>query len=155
MIQFHLKSGPYGWLSNFAHYPIWVDGQEWPTNEHYYQAAKFTDDPEWREVIRLQPRPYDAWRMGRSPQHVVRGDWAAVKDEVMLRAVRAKFLQHEGLGRQLLETGTELLVEHSPGDSYWGDAGDGSGQNRLGQILMQVRDELRGGLWEFADQNLP
>jgi ribA/ribD-fused uncharacterized protein len=145
VIQFHLKSGPYGWLSNFSHYPILVDGQEWPTSEHYYQAAKFMDDPGWREAIRLQSRPYDAWRMGRCREHAVRGDWTEVKDDVMLQAVRAKFSQHAGLGQQLIGTGSELLVEHAPGDPYWGDAGDGSGQNRLGQILMQVREELREG----------
>lgn len=143
MIPFHLKSGPNGWLSNFAEYPIVVDGVEWPTSEHYYQAAKFTEDPEWREAIRLKQRPYDAWRMGRSPDHAVRGDWEAVKDQVMLLAVRAKFFQHAGLGWQLVGTGDALLVEHAPGDRYWGDGGDGSGLNRLGEILMQVREELR------------
>jgi predicted NAD-dependent protein-ADP-ribosyltransferase YbiA (DUF1768 family) len=29
-------------------------------------------------------------------------------------------------------------------DSYWGDGGDGSGRNMLGQVLMRVREELRG-----------
>jgi ribA/ribD-fused uncharacterized protein len=43
----------------------------------------------------------------------------------------------------LLGTGDAKLVEHTERDAYWGDGGDGSGQNRLGQILMQVRDELR------------
>ena len=151
VIEFHLKSGPNGWLSNFAEYPIVVDGVEWPTSEHYYQAAKFTEDLAWREAIRQKPRPYHAWRMGRSPEHAVRGDWDEVKDAVMLRAVRAKFSQHPALGSQLVGTGSALLVEHAPGDFYWGDGGDGSGLNRLGQILMQVREELRevigSGVW--------
>ena len=42
----------------------------------------------------------------------------------------------------LLASGDSLLVERAHKDSYWGDGGDGSGQNRLGQLLMQVRTEL-------------
>lgn len=143
MIRFHLKSGEHGWLSNFAPYPITLEGVEWPTSEHYYQAAKFTGDPAWAEAIRLVSRPYDAWRMGRSPDHPRRADWDAVKDEVMLQAVRAKFTQHAELRELLLATGDETLVEHSKSDAYWGDGGDGSGRNTLGRILMQVRAELR------------
>jgi N-glycosidase YbiA len=33
------------------------------------------------------------------------------------------------------------LVEHTANDSYWGDGGDGSGRNRLGALLEQVRAE--------------
>ena len=39
--------------------------------------------------------------------------------------------------------GDAKLVEHTTNDSYWGDGGDGRGRNMLGQLLMQVRDELR------------
>ena len=61
----------------------------------------------------------------------------------MREAVLAKFSQHEDLRAVLLGTGDALLVEHTERDSYWGDGGDGSGKNRLGHILMSVRDELR------------
>ena len=37
------------------------------------------------------------------------------------------------------------IVEHTENDGYWGDGGDGSGKNMLGQILMRVREELRHG----------
>jgi hypothetical protein len=43
----------------------------------------------------------------------------------------------------LLGAGNARIVEHTEKDRYWGDGGDGSGRNRLGQILMQVREELR------------
>ena len=43
----------------------------------------------------------------------------------------------------LLGTGEATLVEHTSNDAYWGDGGDGSGKNMLGQILMKIRDELR------------
>jgi ribA/ribD-fused uncharacterized protein len=81
--------------------------------------------------------------MGRSRKLPLRRDWEGVKDQVMLQAVRTKFAQHDDLRATLLDTGDALLVEHTANDSYWGDGGDGSGKNRLGQILMQVREELR------------
>jgi ribA/ribD-fused uncharacterized protein len=146
VIRFHLKSGPYGWLSNFAAYNVMIDGMVWPTSEHFYQASKFINDPDWMEAIRGMARPYDAWRMGRSPDHPRRVDWDNVKDDVMLRAVRSKFSQHDNLRRYLIATGDAILVEHSPRDTYWGDGGDGTGLNRLGEILMRVRSDFLIGV---------
>lgn len=81
--------------------------------------------------------------MGRSRKLPLRRDWESVKDKVMLEALCAKFTQHEDLKAILLGTGDAILVEHTENDSYWGDGGDGSGKNRLGQLLMQLREELR------------
>jgi ribA/ribD-fused uncharacterized protein len=81
--------------------------------------------------------------LGRSRKFPLRRDWERVKDAVMRDVVLAKFTQHDDLRATLLATGDALLVEHTERDSYWGDGGDGSGKNRLGQILMSVRDELR------------
>ena len=49
----------------------------------------------------------------------------------MAEAVHAKFAQNPALLAVLLSTGTAVLVEHTPRDSYWGDGGDGSGKNML------------------------
>ena len=158
-IYFHIKARACGWLSNFARYPIVVGGQEWPTSEHYYQAQKFTNAPEWMEAIRANLPPYGAWRMGRSPDHPRRPDWDSVKDEVMRVAVRAKFSQHSELQLLLLATGDAELVEHAPHDAYWGDGGDGRGQNMLGRVLMEVRMALltadNNGLGTFSGCSLP
>jgi ribA/ribD-fused uncharacterized protein len=61
----------------------------------------------------------------------------------MRRGVRRKFETHADLRAMLLDTGDEELVEASPIDFYWGAGGDGSGQNRLGVILMELRASLR------------
>lgn len=140
-IRFHHQDRPYGELSNFAPYPIEVDGERWSTSEHYFQAMKFAGQPELMAKLRAAPTPGDAARMGRNLTPI-RADWDDVKEAVMLTALRAKFRQHPKPRRRLLQTGDALLIEHTPRDSYWADGGDGSGRNRLGALLMQVRAEL-------------
>ena len=59
----------------------------------------------------------------------------------MLQALRKKFVQ-PALREILLGTAGRELVEASPGDSFWGSGRDGSGSNRLGHLLMRLREEL-------------
>ena len=142
-IQFYRVSDPFGCFSNFAAYPIALDGQVWPTAEHYFQAQKFVDTS-YREQIRSSATPMEAARLGRDRTRGLRQDWDRIKDEVMYRVVLAKFTQHPDIKTMLLSAGNARLVEHTKSDSYWADGGDGCGKNMLGQILMHVRDELIG-----------
>ena len=62
----------------------------------------------------------------------------------MERAVRRKFEHlHDELRELLLGTGEEELAEAAPTDFYWGVGRDGTGQNRLGHLLMRIRAKLR------------
>ncbi len=142
VIRFYSTTGEFGCFSNFSRHPIFLKGKRWRTSEHYFQAQKFagTDD---EEEVRLANTPMIAASMGRDRKRPLRRDWEAVKEQVMLDALRAKFTQHEELKAVLLGTGDAKLVEHTVNDSYWADGGDGSGKNRLGHLLMQVRAELR------------
>ncbi len=45
-------------------YPIFLDGNEWPTTEHYFQAQKFAGTPHEAE-IRAAATPMEAAQMGR------------------------------------------------------------------------------------------
>lgn len=141
-INFYLVGDEYGAFSNFAAYPIEIDGKLWPTTEHYFQAQKFAGTPH-EEEIRHEISPMVAAKMGRDRQRPLRSDWEAVKDDVMRTALAAKFSQHPELRALLLATGTAVIVEHTKNDSYWGDAGDGSGQNMLGRMLMELRAALQ------------
>lgn len=142
VIRFYAVKDPYGCFSNFAPYPIELDGKIWPTSEHYFQAQKFAGTPH-AEEIRRERSPMIAARLGRKRSWPLRPDWELVKDDLMRRAVRAKISQHPELREILLGTGDALLVEHTRNDAYWGDGGDGTGRNMLGRILMEVRDALR------------
>ncbi len=133
---------PYGCFSNFSLHGFQLDGHWWPTCEHYYQAHKHWGTAQFDQV-RQAETPAEAKLRGRDPDCPCRADWDQVKDEVMERAVLEKFKMHPEIRQQLLETGDELLVENSPVDYYWGCGEDGSGKNRLGEILMAVRSHLR------------
>jgi len=141
-IRFYGTKGEYGCFSNFAGYPFVRNGNRWPTSEHYFQAQKFPGTDQERR-IREAKSPMVAARMGRSRKIKIRRDWESVKVSIMADALHAKFTQHDELRDILLATGEAKLVEHTPRDSYWGDGGDGSGKNMLGQLLMKLRDELR------------
>ncbi len=141
-ICFYRVNDRYGALSNFAPWSIELKDRVWPTSEHYFQAQKFAGS-EREEAIRQATSPMIAARMGRSHTHPIRPDWEAVKDDIMREALRAKFTQHPKLRSLLLSTGAAELVEHTRNDRYWGDGGDGTGQNRLGHLLMELRAQLR------------
>lgn len=141
-IRFYRVADDYGEFSNFAPFPIRLDGKLWPTSEHYFQAQKF-DDAAYRERIRGTSSPWDAAKLGRDRKVKLRRDWESVKVGIMHQALVAKFAQHDALRTLLLGTGDATLVEHTENDAYWGDGGNGRGRNMLGQLLMRVRSELR------------
>lgn len=143
VINFNRLKKPYGEFSNFAPYQINIGGKVWPTSEHYFQSQK-SDDQFYQKEILNADTPEIAAQLGRRKEVKIRSDWEEIKDEVMFVAILAKFTQHPYLKELLLSTEDALLVEHTKRDSYWGDGGDGSGQNMLGKILMRVREELRG-----------
>lgn len=136
------RETPYGCFSNFSAHPFELDGLWWLTSEHYFQAQKFIDNP-YAEKIRTAKSPSVAARMGRSRKQPLRADWEAVKEDIMRQAVLAKFRTHADIRDVLLGTGDEELVENAPRDYYWGCGLDGSGKNRLGYILMEIRTLLR------------
>jgi ribA/ribD-fused uncharacterized protein len=119
-----------------------LKGRVWPTSEHYFQAQKFAGTDQ-EEAIRLAESPMAAAVMGRSREQMLRLGWESVKDDIMREALRAKFTQHPKLQALLLATGDAELVEHTTNDRYWADGGDGGGRNRLGQLLMELRNQLR------------
>ena len=141
-IYFYGTTDEYGCFSNFSHHGIAMEDGYWPTVEHYFQAQKF-DDPQHRERIRRASTPKEAKRLGWSRAIPVRADREEIKGEVMRRVVRRKFETHAALRTLLLSTGDEEIVENAPSDYYWGCGADGSGKNRMGVILMEVRAWLR------------
>ncbi len=142
-IYFYKVDRPYGYFSNFSPHAIELDGQYWPTVEHYYQAQKFLgSELEYLMVkIRLITTPDLAAAIGREPHHLPSTDWPQRKLAVMEKALRQKFNAHLDLRQLLLDTETAIIIEDSPVDYFWGCGQDRSGNNHLGRILMQIRTE--------------
>lgn len=134
----------YHWLSNFSYLqtPIVEDGISYSTVEHYFQAMKSLDPVE-RALVADLKTPGESKRRGRRLK--LRADWEDIKEEVMYTALKYKFNDPK-LKDLLLATGDRLLVEGNwHNDTYWGVClTKHIGSNRLGALLMRLRDELRG-----------
>jgi hypothetical protein len=147
VIKFYSKIPEYKEFGNYFHVDLMMDGLRYRSVEHYFQAMKFPDHPEYQEAIRQAKKARDAKRMGKTEDYATRVDWATHRDTVMMKALREKFSdRHPELKALLLSTGNAILQDASPRDNYWGIGSTGMGQNKLGVMLMAIRDELRGGL---------
>eukprot|EP00873_Tetraselmis_striata_P020866 jgi/Tetstr1/441130/TSEL_029391.t1 len=157
-VEFYKAWNRNGALSNFSAHAITMPSnagatRTWPSVEHFYQASKFGGDsaekPEAKLVVQAifeAASPEEAARIGRRTERqrpeLVVPSWSTLKLDVMRAAVSAKFRSHAGPRAMLLDTAARDLVEASPHDFFWGCGIDGRGQNRLGKILMELRDEL-------------
>jgi ribA/ribD-fused uncharacterized protein len=147
-------TGEHRFLSNFYPSVIVLDGIAYPAVEHAFQAQKTLDAGLRQRIADASPTTRDpvgaaaAKAMGR--RVALRPDWEDVKDDAMLACLRAKFSpscrSRENFPALLLATGDRELIEANTwNDRVWGvDRRTGVGQNRLGILLMRVRDELRG-----------
>ena len=141
--------GEFAFLSNFAQSPILHEGIVYPTVEHFFQAMKTLNATE-RETIAAAATPGVAKHMGRKVN--LRPDWEKVKIDVMRTGLKFKFADYN-MAQKLLATGDKYLIE----GNWWHDNTWGScncpncagkpGRNLLGQLLMEIREEVRSE-WE-------
>lgn len=135
--------GEYHFLSNFHRAQFaWDFWPTWDSAEAAFQSAKCVTEEERRKFTDVSLTPSKAKRLGRQVQ--LRPDWEQVKDGIMEEIVHEKFFQIEPLARKLMATGDAELIEGNTwGDTYWGvDLHTMQGQNKLGKILMKIRDDL-------------
>ena len=137
--------GKWAFLSNFYWNEIEHEGIKYPTNEHFFQAMKTLDMDE-RCQIANSLTPGQAKRMGRKVS--LRPDWEDVKEDIMLEGLCIKFAD-EQLADWLVATGDAELVEGTTWhDNEWGDCSCPKcrnivGKNKLGKLLMKVRDMIK------------
>ena len=131
--------GAYRYLSNFWEVPVVLDGETYPSIENAYQSAKTLDLTARKPFATMSAK--EAKAAGKKAQ--LRQDWESVKIQYMKFLVWQKFSVHRELQAKLLLTGDSELVEGNTwGDTFWGVCG-GQGENHLGKILMEVREELK------------
>lgn len=131
----------YFFLSNFYEYPIYYNKLVFCNAEAAFQAQKVINKKDQYKFINLNAS--QARKLGKTVQ--LRKDWEEIKDNVMYEIVKRKFTINKELQQKLLETKEEELVEGNWWhDTYWGvDSKTGIGQNKLGKILMKVREEVK------------
>lgn len=132
--------GEYRFLSNFWITPVEYEGIVYPSSEHAFQAAKSLNTEERLKIAQLKG-PKEAKAAGYKV--TLRPDWETTKDAIMFQLLEIKF-RDPVLRQKLLDTGDRRLIEGNHwGDFYWGVCG-GRGQNKLGALLMLLREVLKG-----------
>lgn len=127
--------GEYRWLSNFHVCPVWYNGIEFTSSEAAYQAAKLVDRNDRLQFMDIAPS--EAKKLGRKIK--IRPDWDEIKLGVMEEILLDKFSLPE-LRAKLIQTEDKYLEETNWwNDKFWGVC-NGVGQNKLGQILMRIRN---------------
>ena len=148
--------GEFRTFSNQAEYPIQISDVRYPSVEHYFQAQKakeFGDEETYKKMLDT-PSGKAVKALGKKVTNFHKEVWDAKRLEIMMRGVKAKFVQHPELQKQLLETGDRQIGEADARSSFWGigtsentdksaDPTKWKGQNRLGKILMALRDEFK------------
>ena len=127
------------YLSNFWSVPIVYEGLTYANAESAFQASKCADINE--RVWFVDTAPQIAKAKGRKVK--IRDDWDRARVFLMYDIVKTKFEQHPDLASKLVATGDEDIVEGNTwNDKFWGVC-NGEGENRLGKILMIVREEIK------------
>ena len=133
-------------LDNFSAFSVVIDGIEYKTSEHAFQALKFIKtDKKVYEMVKNSPSPYEArdlahkYKLNRDP------NWSDKKYEIMEFVLTQKALQNDFVRDKLLATKDVNIIEDcgDDDDKDWGCGIDGTGQNNLGKIWMKIRSKLK------------
>ena len=149
-----------GIFSNFHRCTFNLGGIQFYNSETafmVFKAMHFGDTETAHKMLKKSQFPAESKRLGRLVKGFSDAEWAKVRYDYMLQACRAKYSQNPDLKQALLDTEDKILVEAALKDVVWGigrgldypfleDESKWLGQNLLGKVLMQVREELRNGI---------
>ena len=128
----------FAFLSNFFETKVKYGDVTFNNSEAAFQAQKCSNRQQIKNFVGITASA--AKKLGRKVE--LREGWDNIKEQVMYEIVKTKFEQNTKLGYALLKTADVVLIEGNTwGDRFWGQV-DGDGENKLGKILMRVRDEL-------------
>lgn len=135
----------YRFLSNFYQCPFEYKGLTYPNAEAAFQAQKCCKEED-KIKYTLQKNPVRVKQMGKKEPNLP-ANWDTVSYDIMNEILHAKFSVPE-LAEKLKATGNAYLEEGNHWhDNRWGKCtcekcSTKEGQNWLGKILMEIRDEL-------------
>lgn len=160
-LSFAFFWGPYPKDGKYAPFSQWyiseftVDNVKYVCMEQYMMAMKammFNDKAAF-DLIMATTDPKNIKALGRKVRDFNDNTWNTVVNDIVLKGNIAKFSQNLKLKDLLVSTRGMILAEASPYDRRWGIGLDARspksvhpsewlGENRLGFILMEVRDML-------------
>ena len=121
-----------------------------------FSRAKRFNDHETAEKIMQTTNPGVQKGLGSNIKDFKEQVWKETCLEVMKTGLQAKFQQHPHLKEFLVNTGSNMIIEGNPKDTFWGaglsihnpkiwkkHAWWGSAENHLGRLLQDVRTELK------------
>ncbi len=126
-------------LSNFYPCRVTFHGRTFENSEAAYASEKCLLESDKDRFVGLTGG--QAKRLGREVK--IRPDWESIKVQVMREVLRAKFGQHSDLFYLLRQTQEKLIEINEWNDTFWGVC-KGIGENYLGRLLMEIRDDFRG-----------
>ena len=134
--------GEYRWLSNFWPVEIEYKGRFFSNVENAFHSEK-SNDEKFKDFCASESDPKIVKKAQREMVEL-REDWEEVKENIMEDLVRIKF-QNLEMKEKLLNTGDMEIEEGNTwGDTFWGvDLETGEGKNRMGKIIMKIRDEVK------------
>lgn len=151
-------------FSSFYDTTFKLDDVEYKSAEHALQAIKaktFGDETHFAKILKAKSAQ-SAKSFGKKVEKFDEKVWDEKKEEAMRSIVRAKFTQNPELRKKLLESENKILANADPRDQYWGigtSAGTAiakvpskwKGENKLGKLLMELRETLRAEEKEEAE----
>jgi len=153
-------SGRYAALSPLFQSGFFFEGGEYQSAAAAFEAAKILNRADRVSFLAWNCKPWEAHRKGKMiPASWIRPDFDSVQPEVMLSIQRAKFSWPETQQILAATQSLQLVYGNLVHDNLWGICScheasaskrkygvgrhcTGTGQNLLGNILMQVRQEL-------------
>lgn len=140
IIKFWGTDGPYGCFSNFYPCTFTYAGRKFNCSEQAFMWAKAVTFNDWYIAVKIleETDPRKIKKLGRMVKHYDDEIWSKVRENIMFDINMAKFYYNKDL-RNILICTSGILVEDSPYDYVWGIGKDGTGQNLLGKVLMDIR----------------
>lgn len=145
-------------FSNFFPTGVHYEGIKFKNAEQAFQYAKFSYPTQNGQVNQVAQQilnanlPREAAQIAGANNHLVDPHWHQIqasgftrKEEIMFKIVKDKFARHDNLRQKLLKTGQVKLIEDSTDDHFWGRGSNGNGENKLGRILMKIRNDMLQG----------
>ena len=148
----HMLSNFHQIKGNFVYEHISYNSSE---QAFQHKKARIAGDLNKQREILFNPEPSIQKSLGHRVKGLDEAAWNQQKRNIMKDIMIAKFTQHEELRRFLLSTNDKKLAEANGKDSYFGiglplthpdvlkTTSWAANGNQLGEILMEVRRELR------------